>query len=96
METSNNYFNSIGKYKIEFIHENEHSEDWVKSKGNSELLSKIDSNNNLVFYVNKASYKNSINNIDKNSDEHKLLEMKYKLFSLNLNGKTFITKKKFY
>ena len=85
IEANKNYFKNITNFRVELIKENEHTEKEKIITGNMGFISKIDSNNNLIFYVNKASYKNSVNNINEESNQIKFFTIKHKLFSLNLS-----------
>ena len=84
INTSDNLFGAISLAKIDIMKEDDFSIKEERNEQRSSFLSSTDMNNNAIFFVNKASYKNSVNTIKSQTKFSKSLIIKQKIYSLNM------------
>ena len=84
INTSDNLFGAISLAKIDIMKEDNFSIKEERNEQRSSFLSSTDMNNNAIFFVNKASYKNSVNTIKSQTKFSKSLIIKQKIYSLNM------------
>ena len=84
INTSDNLFGAISLAKIDIMKEDDFSMKEERNEQRSSFLSSTDMNNNAIFFVNKASYKNSVNTIKSQTKFTKSLIIKQKIYSLNM------------
>ena len=84
INTSDNLFGAISLAKIDIMKEDNFSIKEERNEQRSSFLSSTDMNNNAIFFVNKASYKNSVNTIKSQTKFSKSLIVKQKIYSLNM------------
>ena len=84
INTSDNLFGAISLAKIDIMKEDDFSIKEERNEQRSSFLSSTDMNNNAIFFVNKASYKNSVNTIKSQTKFTKSQIIKQKIYSLNM------------